>query len=1015
MQSTDNTFYDLVSSSSDEEGPLDYDGVTDDRMGVLKVDSLYISMNDIKNNLLAFRNSKYCALHFNIHSLPSKHTELCNMISTLKAHGILVHFILLCETFLTEINADLFPIHGYNFIHNSRRTISRGGVAMYISNDLTYRERGDVCQYIEGQFESIAIEVEGKCGWGNIIVAEVYRVPNTNERISIERYDEMVTSLCSTKCELIIGTDQNFDLMKVHTHQNTSDLLNVLFTVGVLPTILRPTRVTHTSATLIDNIYLKSKHFVNIHSTILVSDISDHYPIITCMGTKVKDSKKAPLIFEHRPTNTHQIDILRNELHSTVWDDIFLGGNVSECYNIFISHFQKLLDECIPIQKCIIPRRRVIKQAWLTPGLVKSSRKCQILYRKTVGKDRDSTGFNKYLKYRNTLNGIKRKTKETYFKTLLNDYRNDIRKTWRVMNSIIGRSHNKSSIPDTFMVNGDKITDPNIITNEFCSFFSNIGKKCAESIPNALHTFEYYLGNVPNPSSLFFSPTDPYEIYKTIKSFKTKKSTGEDGISMELLKQLCEPCSTPISTLINMSLQQGIFPDAMKIAKVIPIHKAKATDIFNNYRPISLLSNVSKILEKVVHRRLLSFMTKHRILYDGQYGFRPKRSTIDAITDFVSDVLPSLDKRNTSLAVYLDLSKAFDTINHGILLRKLEYYGIRGRALEWFKSYLDQRRQYVNFGGVCSKLQSVEYGVPQGSVLGPLLFIIYSNDIPHSITYSKSILFADDTTVYITGSNLEIMYQHVNYDLKSLNDWFRANQLSVNPLKTKYIHFSRHSVAIDINIQLKIDSVPLERVNTTKFLGIYIDEHLTWESHIKYCMKKISSGTYAINMSKHVLSRSHLLLLYYSLVQPYLQYGIVLWGNAYQKHLVKLEIAQKKAIRAITGGKYNESTSPLFRSINILKLKDLLDLHTIQLMYRFINKELSEPLLHIFKYHGEVHDHDTRQSADPRPPKANSQILSKSFLCRGPTLWMTLDNNIKNSRTKSKLTKQVKYRFIREY
>jgi len=408
-------------------------------------------------------------------------------------------------------------------------------------------------------------------------------------------------------------------------------------------------------------------------------------------------------------------------------------------------------------------------------------------------------------------------------------------------------------------------------------------------------------------------------------------------------------------------------------------------------------------------------MTKHRILYDGQYGFRPKRSTIDAITDFVSDVLPSLDKRNTSLAVYLDLSKAFDTINHGILLRKLEYYGIRGRALEWFKSYLDQRRQYVNFGGVCSKLQSVEYGVPQGSVLGPLLFIIYSNDIPHSITYSKSILFADDTTVYITGSNLEIMYQHVNYDLKSLNDWFRANKLSVNPLKTKYIHFSRHSVAIDINIQLKIDSVPLERVNTTKFLGIYIDEHLTWESHIKYCMKKISSGTYAINMSKHVLSRSHLLLLYYSLVQPYLQYGIILWGNAYQKHLVKLEIAQKKAIRAITGGKYNESTSPLFRSINILKLKDLLDLHTIQLMYRFINKELSEPLLHIFKYHGEVHDHDTRQSADPRPPKANSQILSKSFLCRGPTLWMTLDNNIKNSRTKSKLTKQVKYRFIREY
>ena len=236
------------------------------------------------------------------------------------------------------------------------------------------------------------------------------------------------------------------------------------------------------------------------------------------------------------------------------------------------------------------------------------------------------------------------------------------------------------------------------------------------------------------------------EIEHIIKSFKTKKSTGDDGISMHLLKQLCEPCSEPIAIIVNMSLEQGIVPDAMKLAKVIPIHKSKSKELFNNYRSISLLSNMSKVLEKVVHNRLYSFLIKNSILYDKQYGFRPKRSTIDAITEFTAGILPSLDRKKQCLSIYLDLSKAFDTINHSILLNKLKYYGIRGKPLEWFRSYLQQRKQYVSYLGVQSTTQNIEYGVPQGSVLGPLLFILYSNDIPNSLTYCQAILFADDTT-----------------------------------------------------------------------------------------------------------------------------------------------------------------------------------------------------------------------------------------------------------------------------
>ena len=220
-----------------------------------------------------------------------------------------------------------------------------------------------------------------------------------------------------------------------------------------------------------------------------------------------------------------------------------------------------------------------------------------------------------------------------------------------------------------------------------------------------------------------------------------------------------------------MSLIQGIVPDEMKIAKVIPIFKAKNKELFTNYRPISLLPVISKILEKVVHCRLYSFLTRYNILNDSQYGFRHKHSTINAITEITNDIMSSFDMKHTSLAVYLDLSKAFDTIDHSILLKKMEHYGIRGISLEWFKSYLSQRVQYVTYKSTNSMSLKIPCGVPQGSVLGPLLFILYSNVIPNSLKYSKSILFADDTTVYISGEDVTYLTRCLNHDLSQLNDW----------------------------------------------------------------------------------------------------------------------------------------------------------------------------------------------------------------------------------------------------
>ena len=417
----------------------------------------------------------------------------------------------------------------------------------------------------------------------------------------------------------------------------------------------------------------------------------------------------------------------------------------------------------------------------------------------------------------------------------------------------------------------------------------------------------------------------------------------------------------------------------------------------------------------MVHKRLYSFLTASNILYDGQYGFRPKRSTIDAMTEFTADVLPLLDKKEHCLAVYLDLSKAFDTINHNILLNKLRRYGVRGIALDWFKSYLKNRRQYVSYCGIHSRVMDIEYGVPQGSVLGPLLFILYTNDIPRCLHHCKTILFADDTTIYLTGAEVQTLYHQVNYDLDILDDWFKANQLSVNPSKTKYILFSRRDTASEHDLDLLIDDEKLERVHCTKFLGLFIDEHFIWDHHIEHCKKKVSRGVYAINMSKHLLSQRHLKTLYYSLIHPYLFYGIRLWGNTYQKHVKKLESVQKRAVRAIMGAKYNDPSTPLFKILNILKLKDLYELQTMHFVYDFVNLFLPRPLLNVYTYHGNIHRHNTRHSTDPKPPKVNSEIMRKSCMYTGPTLWLSLDNNIKSSRSKSIFKKRVKQRYLNVY
>jgi hypothetical protein len=565
-----------------------------------------------------------------------------------------------------------------------------------------------------------------------------------------------------------------------------------------------------------------------------------------------------------------------------------------------------------------------------------------------------------------------------------------MRNTWKILNSII-RSK-KKTYSEKFVSGNSTYTCPTQIATEFNKYFAKIGPSLASTIHHTGRDFSSYMQNI-NSYSCFFRPTNEEEIIKIIGRLGTRKSAGHDDIKPDIIKNVKNEIAFPLSLIFNVSLASGVFPDDMKLAKVVPIYKKEDPESFGNYRPVSVLPCLSKVLERIVYNRSYDFLCKYDILYKKQYGFRTNHSTYMAVLDFINDIKNAIDKGMKTIGIFMDLSKAFDTIDHNILLKKLYHYGFRGITYDWFSNYLSNRKQFVTYNSATSPTEKVTCGVPQGSILGPLLFILYMNDICHTSSLLNTILFADDTTIFYSHENISILCNTINTEIKEVCNWFKANKLSLNAAKTNlmFLGTRMQTLNIDDNINIYLDDCCLKRVSEAKFLGITIDENLTWKKQVENVCRSCSINIGVLNKVKMFLPTNTMYQLYCSLVLPYINYGLLLWGDSNKMLINKVYRLQKRALRIVSNSSYLSPSKPLFVKFNTLNIFDMYVKETSVFMFKYKHCLLPASFNKFFTTHSVNHSYNTRNRGDFRIPIHRIRTISTT----GPKIWNELPNEVK--------------------
>uniref|UniRef100_V5G2A3 Putative RNA-directed DNA polymerase from transposon BS n=1 Tax=Anoplophora glabripennis TaxID=217634 RepID=V5G2A3_ANOGL len=508
--------------------------------------------------------------------------------------------------------------------------------------------------------------------------------------------------------------------------------------------------------------------------------------------------------------------------------------------------------------------------------------------------------------------------KKRAFENYINTSSNKLKASWNIVNQ------------ERNMV--QSVSLPTLSATEFNEYFTNIANTLRESIPASNLSIERLFAREPSSSSFFIKPVSEDTVLQAVKSLKDSPCTDVFEMNSRILKETIELILPFLTSLINVCFNRGIFPQCFKLTKILPMFKQGDPNLTNNYRPISIIPIFGKVIEVIMKARLYTFLENNSVLCASQFGFRPNRSTTNAVQGVVKDVIRGLEKGEHTAIALCDLTKAFDCVPHELLLAKLEHYGVRGLPLVFFKSYLMDRSQCVTINNNVSEFKVNNHGVPQGSILGPILFLIFINDIHYSLLPNKCILFADDTTLLVSHRDCSQLNVLMNQLIERAEQWFSFNKLTVYIEKTQRLTISSNRANV------KGDQV--------KLLGVVIDDGLNWAGHVGYLLKALPSTIFLLRQLKSVVRLETLISSYFAFFHSRLCYAVILWGNSSQSN--KIFSLQKKAIRVLAGLSGREHCQPHFINFGILPLPCLYIYYTLTEIHKNINSFCLQSDIHIY-------------------------------------------------------------------
>ena len=669
-------------------------------------------------------------LHLNIRGMYSKLGHLTYLIDHSLSNSV-PDVITLCETWLSR-HTPHFTVPGYKIYRSDRVARKGGGVCILIRQGLISREITEVPKELNG-VETSSVEI--KTSKGQIGILSAYRPPNTNPTTFCKTIETLLKKVKRRCKEVIVGLDHNLDFLKSDKHNPTNDLIEKVLDLNLIPSITRPTRITKSTATLIDNILVDHKHCESLESYVITDDISDHLPCLTVLK-EMLINKHSKVMITSRDTWEKCVKRLQQSLCEINWNDLCnQNKDVNTMTEKFHSTLCEKIDRFCPERTRKVNYSKLRHEPWLTTGIMKSITRSKKLYKNTLIVNVKEQKVDKYRNYNKQLQKIKRASKKLYYQTKCVEFRSNTRKLWKTINKLCNTQNDKSNVVSMLKIKDKRCGNSQLIANEFGNYFANVGERYAKKIKQPKKNIKDYLDLIQSSqTSIFMKPCTLTETKKLLTTLPNKGSSGVDKINNILLKKLANEIADPLTHIVNSSIEQGIFPDLMKCALVVPLYKAKSREEVTNYRPISLLMTVSKIIENVVYTRMYNYLHSTGQLYDSQYGFRNNHSCEHAIGELLDNIVKNQQLGKDTVSIMFDLSKAFDTLQHSVIFQKLEKYGIRGPVLTWFRSYLTNRTLCVkcidqNGDSYISEKHKVLYGAPQGSCMGPLIFLIFCNDL----------------------------------------------------------------------------------------------------------------------------------------------------------------------------------------------------------------------------------------------------------------------------------------------